>query len=74
MFLKLVEASDKVKGANLLFQRLDEIVMLVGETNVVQMITDNASNYVLDGEMLETKYKIPCVAHCIDLVLEDICK
>jgi hypothetical protein len=76
MFLKFVDASDKVKDANLLFQLLDEIVISVGEANVVQIITDNASNYVLAGKMLESKYKTifwtPCVAHCIDLMLEDI--
>jgi len=78
MFLKLIDAFDKVKDANLLFQLLDEIVMSVGEANVVQIIIDNASNYVLTGKMLETKYKTRfwtlCVAHCIDLMLEDIGK
>jgi hypothetical protein len=43
MFLKYVDASDKVKDANLLFQLLDEIVISVGEANVVQIITGNAS-------------------------------
>ena len=47
-------------------------------TNVVQIIIDNASNYVLAGKMLESKHKTifwtPCVAHCIDLMLEDIGK
>ena len=47
-------------------------------TNVVHVITDNASNYVLVGKMLESKHKTifwtPCVAHCIDLMLEDIGK
>ena len=52
--------------------------MEVGVENVVQVITDNASNYVLAGKMLEEKHKTifwtPCVAHCIDLMLEDIGK
>ena len=46
--------------------------------NVLQIITDNASNYVLVGKMFEEKHKaifwIACVAYCIDLMLEDICK
>ena len=50
----------------------------VGVTNVVQVITNNASNYVLTGKMLESKHKTifwtPCAAHCIDLVVEDIGK
>ncbi|KAH9293466.1 hypothetical protein KI387_041331, partial [Taxus chinensis] len=47
MFLKSVDASDRVKDANLLFELLDEVVVEVGVENVVQIITDNASNYVL---------------------------
>ena len=75
MFLRSVDASDKVKDATLLFELLDEIIQEVGEQNVVQVITDNASNYVLAGKMLESKYKTifwtPCDTHCIDLMLED---
>ena len=78
MFLKSVDASDRVKDANLLFQLLDEVIMEVGVTNVVQVITDNASNHVLAGKMLESKHKdifwTSCAAYCIDLMLEDIGK
>eukprot|EP00253_Pinus_taeda_P033005 PITA_33005 len=78
MFLRSVDASDKVRDANLLFELLDDIVTSVGVHNVVQVITDNASNYVLAGKMLEAKYKTifwtPCAAHFIDLMLEDIGK
>ena len=78
MFLKSVDASDRVKDATMLFQLLDEIVMEVGVVNVVQIITYNASNYVLVDKMLESKHKTifwtQCFAHCKDLMLEDICK
>eukprot|EP00253_Pinus_taeda_P027219 PITA_27219 len=78
MFLKLVDASDKVKYGHLLFQLLDEVVEEVGVANVVQIIKNNASNYVLPGKLLEEKHKTifwtPCAAHCIDLMLEDIGK
>eukprot|EP00253_Pinus_taeda_P017834 PITA_17834 len=57
MFLKSVDASDKVKDAALLFELLDNIIQEVWEQHVMQVITDNASNYVLAGKMLETKYK-----------------
>ena len=57
MFMKSVDASDRVKYANLLFQLLDEVITEVGVRNVVQVITDNASNYVLTGKMLERKHK-----------------
>ena len=36
MFLKSVDASDRVKDANLLFQLLDEVITEAGVTNVVQ--------------------------------------
>jgi hypothetical protein len=76
MFLKLVDASDKVKDANLLFQLLDEIVMLVEEANVVHIIIDNASNYVLASKMLESKYKTifwtPCANEAMDQAKEQI--
>ena len=46
--------------------------------NVVQVVTDNAANYVAAGRLLSAKYPTifwtPCAAHCIDLMLEDIGK
>jgi hypothetical protein len=57
MFLKSVDASDQVKDANLLFHLLDEVVEEVGVQNVVQVITDNAANYVATGRMLEEKHR-----------------
>ena len=78
MFLKSVDASDQVKDAQLLFHLLDEVVVEVGIQNVVQVITNNASNYVAAGRMLEEKHPTiwwtPCAAHCLDLMLEDIGK
>jgi hypothetical protein len=78
MFLKSVDASDQVKDANLLFRLLDEVVEEVGVQNVVQVITDNAANYVAAGKMLEQKHRTiwwtPCATHCLDLMLEDIGK
>ncbi|XP_057418793.1 uncharacterized protein LOC130713003 [Lotus japonicus] len=78
MFLKSVDASDYVKTGEKLFELLDSIIDEVGEENVVQVITDNGSNYVSAGKMLEEKrpnlYWTPCAAHCIDLMLEDIGK
>eukprot|EP00253_Pinus_taeda_P012087 PITA_12087 len=78
MFLKSVDASNKVQDGHLLFQLLDQVVEELGVANVVQIITDNASNYVLAGKLLEEKHKTifwtPCASHCIDLMLEDIGK
>ncbi|KAL5154280.1 hypothetical protein HKD37_19G053669 [Glycine soja] len=47
MFLKSVDGSDFVKIGEKLFELLDAIVEEVGEENVVQVVTDNGSNYVL---------------------------
>ena len=47
MFLRSSDASDQVKDANLLFRLLDDIVEEVGASNVVQIITDNASTMFL---------------------------
>jgi hypothetical protein len=50
----------------------------VGPQHVVQVITDNVANYVVAGRMLMQRYPTlfwtPCVAHCIDLILEDMGK
>ena len=78
MFLRSVDASDQGKDGQLLFLLLDEVIEEVGAHNVVQIITDNGSNYVATGRMLEEKHPTiwwtPCAAHCLDLMLEDIRK
>jgi hypothetical protein len=78
MSLKSVDASSHVKDANLIFTLLAKVVEEVGAKHVVQVITDNAANYVAAGTLLCAKYLTifwtPCAAHCIDLILEDIRK
>ena len=73
-----MDASNQVKDAHLLFCLLDDVVEEVGVQNVVQIITNNASNYVAARRLLEDKnptiWWIPCAAHCLDLMLEDIGK
>ncbi|XP_074577611.1 uncharacterized protein LOC141834060 [Curcuma longa] len=77
-FLKSIDASDSIKNGELLFTYLDNVVEEIGEENVVQVITDNGSNFVNAGKRLMEKrkylYWTPCAAHCIDLMLEDIGK
>ena len=49
----------------------------VGEANVMQIVTDNGSAFMKAGKLLMKKYNLywtPCVAHCIDLMFEDIGK
>lgn len=78
MFIKSVDASHQIKDARTLCDLLDVFILEVGEQHVVQVITDNAANYVAVGRMLmdrhPTLFWTPCAAHCIDLMLEDIGK
>ncbi|KAK1587289.1 hypothetical protein Q3G72_011444 [Acer saccharum] len=55
IFLRSVDASDVIKDAKLLFKLLNEVVEEVGEELVVQVVTDNTSNYKAAGEMLMEK-------------------
>ncbi|KAI3860363.1 hypothetical protein MKX03_007119, partial [Papaver bracteatum] len=75
VFLKSVDASDMVKTGENLFKLLKEMVEIVGEQHVVQMVTDNASNYALAGKLLEeafpNMYWTPCAAHSVNLILKD---
>ena len=54
-FLISIEASISIKNGELMFTCLDEVVEEIGEENVVQVITDNASNYVNVGMRLMEK-------------------
>ncbi|XP_072054224.1 uncharacterized protein [Arachis hypogaea] len=47
MFFKSIDASDYVKTDEKNFELLDGIVEKIGEQNVVQVVTNNGSNYVL---------------------------
>ena len=49
MFMKSIDAYFMVKTREKLFELLDSLVKEVGEDNVVQVIIDNASNYVAVG-------------------------
>lgn len=51
MFIKSIDASSFVKDGQKLFELLDKYVDLVGEANVVQVVTDSASANVLAGNI-----------------------
>lgn len=50
MFIRSMDVSEIVKDANLLFRMLDDMVEEIGAPNVIQVVTDNASNYVKAGK------------------------
>ena len=78
MFIKSVDASAHIKDAAMICELLDGFIREIGVQNVVQVITDNAANYVAAGKMLMERHRTlfwtPCAAHCIDLLLEDMGK
>ena len=77
IFLKSVDASDKIKDNKYIYGLLKDVIKEVGETNVVQIVTDNGSAFMKAGKLLMKKYNLywtPCAAHCIDLMFEDIGK
>lgn len=46
MFRKYMDVIEIVNDVNFLFKMLDEVVEEVREKNVIQLVTNNASNYV----------------------------
>ncbi|XP_019415875.1 PREDICTED: uncharacterized protein LOC109327261 [Lupinus angustifolius] len=78
VFIKSVDASQYSKTADLLYKLFREIILFVGPENIVQIVTDNAANYVAAGRLLEAEfpklYWSPCAAHCVNLMLQDIGK
>ena len=76
-FLKSVDASDNIKDNKYIYGLLKDVIKEVGEANVVEFVTDNGSEFVMDGKLLMKKYNlywISCATHCIDLMFEDIGK
>lgn len=71
VFLKSLDASDKIKMAETLALMLENVVMEVGVENVVQIITDNAATYVVVGRISQEKHNTLfwslCAAHVIGL-------
>ncbi|GLJ50374.1 hypothetical protein SUGI_1073700 [Cryptomeria japonica] len=52
VFIKSIDASAHCKNATYLCEQIEEVINEVGEENVVQVVTDNAPNYVAAGRLL----------------------
>ncbi|XP_015936600.1 uncharacterized protein LOC107462518 [Arachis duranensis] len=78
VFLKSVDAYRISKTTEALFKLLKDVVLFVGLENVVHIVTDNAANYLAAGRLSESEFRrlcwSPCVAHCVNLMLQDIGK
>ena len=68
-----VNTTNISKTADYIFSLMDKVDE-VGKENIVQVVTDNEASFNAAGHMLMEKRKhlfwSPCVAHCIDLMLE----
>ncbi|KAM3389449.1 hypothetical protein ACQJBY_011533 [Aegilops geniculata] len=77
-FLWTANVSSETVDANLVAKLLSEQIDAIGPELVVQVVSDNGSNYKAAGRLLMEKYPTmywtPCAAHCLDLMLEDIGK
>ncbi|XP_048550057.1 uncharacterized protein LOC125529674 [Triticum urartu] len=76
MFLRSINTEGEVKSKEYIRDRLCEIIEAVGPTNVVQVITDNASNCRGAGLLVQERYNhifwTPCVVHTLNLALKSI--
>nr|GLL37844.1 uncharacterized protein LOC109167856 [Ipomoea trifida] len=75
-FLESVDVSKDTVDANKMLELFETFVNQVGKDNVVQVISDNASENVRAGkdlmEVFPSLYWTPCAAHCINLMFKDI--
>jgi len=78
MFIDAVDTSGEVKDAAFIADELARNINSVGLDNIVQVVTDSASNCVGARKILQERFGgivfAPCTAHCLDLLLEDIGK
>lgn len=76
IFLKSECTVGRKKDASFIADFISTGIEEIGPENVVQFISDNASNYVSAGYIVEAKFphifKTSCAAHCLDLILEQI--
>ena len=58
IFLKSVDALDKIKDNKYVYGLLKDVIKEVGEANVVQIVTNNGSTFVKAGKLLMKKYNL----------------
>ncbi|XP_026385177.1 uncharacterized protein LOC113280814 [Papaver somniferum] len=76
VFLKSVERSGESNTGLFIREVLLPVIEEIGAENVVQIVTDNASNYGLACNLIMEEYphiiKSKCAAHGVQLLFEDI--
>ncbi|KAK6784206.1 hypothetical protein RDI58_017660 [Solanum bulbocastanum] len=77
-FLGSVDASNESTDSTKMYKLFESAIERIGPENVVQIVTDNASENVKAGSMMMGAYpyiyQTPCAAHCINLMFGDIFK
>jgi hypothetical protein len=76
-FPKTVDATAQIQNAEFIYDCIKEVIVKdIGESYVVQIVTDNGSNYKKACKQLIPEYPHitwqPCAAHTINLMLKDI--
>ncbi|KAH6756320.1 hAT transposon superfamily protein [Perilla frutescens var. hirtella] len=78
VFLSSKDFSNTSHTSEVIFDYVDQCIDEVGLDNVVQIVTDNASNNMGAAKLLKEKrpkiFWTSCAAHTIDLMLESIAK
>nr|KAJ0207040.1 hypothetical protein LSAT_V11C500271280 [Lactuca sativa] len=76
VFLKLIDASEHVKDAQLIVKMINQVIEDVGEENIAHFLTDNGSNYKATGKFLEEQHPklfwTPCATHYVNLMIQHI--
>lgn len=77
-FLKSIDATGQIQDHHFLLKEIRAVLLNVGDENVVQIVTDNGSNYkkacsVITHDFPHIAWQ-PCLAHTINLMLKDIGK
>jgi hypothetical protein len=75
-FHSSVDAIGQSQNAEYLYKHIDHVVQEVGKKNIIQIVTDNGSNYMASCKQLVAEYPHitwqPCAAHTINLMLKEI--
>ena len=58
IFLKSVNASDKIKDNKYIYGLLKDVIKEVSEENIVQIVINNGSSFVKVGKLLMKKYNL----------------
>nr|XP_016436121.1 PREDICTED: uncharacterized protein LOC107762290 [Nicotiana tabacum] len=78
MFLESVDASDSSTDSTKMYSLFKSTIDSIGAENVVQVVTDNASENVKAGDLMSAGYPhiywTSCAAHSINLIFGDIFK